>query len=407
MIHPSVYEPTEDSFLLLGQIKDYARGFVLEIGTGSGIIAIEAAKYAYFVIATDINNEALKHARENAAKEKITNISFIHSDLFDYFSKVNHGKISTVLKGIIASKFDLIIFNPPYLPKDKREPKESALSTTGGKKGYEILQRFLENASEYLLPDGKMLVVFSSLTKKERVDEMIMNCLFEAKQIAEQHVSFETLYCYELRKNDLLKSLESKGFSAVRKLTKGHRGLIYTAKLGNKKIAVKKEREDITAVNRIVNEVQWLKVLNKYKIGPKFIFAEDKYFVYEFVEGDFIGKFLEKSGKSMILKILKDVLMQCYRLDMLKINKEEMHNPYKHIIVSGTKAALIDFERMHHTEDPKNVTQFCQYLMSGFISKKLKEKGVKIDRMKMIALAQKYKKVMTKESFNDILKLID
>src|SRR3989338_5362464 len=121
MIHPSVYEPTEDSFLLLGQIKDYARGFVIEIGTGSGIIAIEAAKYAYFVIATDINNEALKHARENAAKEKITNISFIHSDLFDYFSKVNHGKISTVLKGIIASKFDLIIFNPPYLPKDKRE----------------------------------------------------------------------------------------------------------------------------------------------------------------------------------------------------------------------------------------------------------------------------------------------
>ena len=102
---PEVYEPREDSFLILHQIRRFAKGNVLDMGTGSGILAIEAAKYADRVIAADINKDALEFAKEQARANGVINTKFVLSDLFSYFEQ--H-----------PVKFDLIIFNPPYLPED-------------------------------------------------------------------------------------------------------------------------------------------------------------------------------------------------------------------------------------------------------------------------------------------------
>jgi len=66
----------------------------------------------------------------------------------------------------IKSKFPLIIFNPPYLPEDSQEPKESRIATTGGKKGSEIINKFLQQAKKHLNPDGKIFLITSSLTRK-------------------------------------------------------------------------------------------------------------------------------------------------------------------------------------------------------------------------------------------------
>lgn len=107
-----IYPPREDSFLLEREVKKYAKGkSFLDIGTGSGIQA-KAAKQAgaKSVLAADINPESLKHL-------KVQGINVVKSNLFSN----------------IKRKFDLIAFNPPYLPRDKREDKESALTTTGGK----------------------------------------------------------------------------------------------------------------------------------------------------------------------------------------------------------------------------------------------------------------------------------
>ena len=174
---------------------------------------------------------------------------------------------------------------------------------------------------------------------------------------------------------------------------KGKRGFIYTGYLGRKKIVVKEKNPSSFALGRIKNEAEFLKLLNKYKIGPKLIKSSDKSIVYEFVKGEFILDFIEKNNKDKIMKILKEVLNQCFILDKLRINKLEMHHPVKHIIIDK-KPVLIDFERCYYTKSPKNVTQFCQFLFS--ISDLLKEKKIILNKEKIIYLLKEYKKDYSK-----------
>jgi release factor glutamine methyltransferase len=383
-----VYEPREDSYLILDQVRKYSRGKVLDMGTGSGILAINASQKAEFVYGLDISQKAVNYARKSA--QGIKNIKFIKSDLFNYFKKN-------------PETFDLIIFNPPYLPEEKFEPEESRLATTGGKKGYELLERFLQDASLYLKPDGKILIVFSTLTKQNKVHEIIEKFGFNYHKLAEQSFFFETIFVYLLEKSDFLLSVEEEGIKNIKRFAKGHRGLIYTGKLKNKKIAVKRKNPESKAVGRMLNEARWIKFLNKYNIGPKFIMQKDDYFVYYFVEGVFFPEFIKKAGKTAIKKIINSVFEQCYQLDKLKISKEEMHHPYKHIVVAKNKPALLDFERTHKTGKPHNVTQFCQYIISSNITDTLKKKGFKIDKRKIMSLASRYKKSMQEKDFLNIL----
>lgn len=167
-----IYEPDEDSHLIEKHIRHYAKNKkVLDMGTGSGILAREALKYTKDVAASDINEECLKD---------IKNARTIRSDLFEN----------------INEKYDLIIFNPPYLPNDEREDGESALSTTGGKEGYEILKSFIKSLRNHLRRNGKVLIVFSSLTNKKKIDSILRENKFKFKVLEEKKIPYETLYCY-------------------------------------------------------------------------------------------------------------------------------------------------------------------------------------------------------------------
>ena len=88
-----LYEPREDSELLVKYVKKHARGVVLDMGTGSGIQAIGAIEKGAEVLAVDVNKEAVEHCEKKG-------INALQSDLFEN----------------VKGKFDLIIFNPPYLP---------------------------------------------------------------------------------------------------------------------------------------------------------------------------------------------------------------------------------------------------------------------------------------------------
>src|SRR3989344_5060331 len=178
---------------------------------------------------------------------------------------------------------------------------------------------------------------------------------------------------------------------------KGKRGKIFL----EGSIAIKKGES-----KHILNEIKWLKELNKHKIGPKLISSGKTYFKYKFVKGIFITKYIEDGNKNKVKKVLIDILKQCKVLDKLKVNKLEMHNPYKHIII-GKKIVMIDFERCYKTNRPKNVSQFCQFLISNKFSRILNEKKIKINKEKLIDLVKKYKKNYYKKEFIRIINYVN
>ncbi|MFN3527642.1 MAG: HemK2/MTQ2 family protein methyltransferase, partial [Candidatus Altarchaeaceae archaeon] len=120
--------------------------FCLDVGTGTGILAIELAKKGCKVIATDINEYALEIAKENAILNKVENfIEFRKSDLFEN----------------VPEKFDLIVFNPPYLPVNDEGILEKAWA--GG--NFETIIKFLNEVDKHLNENGRFEILISSLTK--------------------------------------------------------------------------------------------------------------------------------------------------------------------------------------------------------------------------------------------------
>jgi len=177
-----LYEPREDSFLLRKYVKKHSKGRVLDMGTGSGIQAVEAAKKANSVLAVDIDKKAVDFCKENIKNKKI---KFIISDLFEK----------------VRGKFDLIIFNPPYLPRDEFYD-ETDKALTGGINGWELVERFLKKAKNYLNKNGVILIIFSSLTNVDKVKQIIKENSYEYKKLEESKLPFEKLYVYLLKITD-------------------------------------------------------------------------------------------------------------------------------------------------------------------------------------------------------------
>ena len=156
------------------QIKSQSDFTFLDMGTGSGILAKTISKFykKEKITVADIN----KNAITNLNKE---GFNAVHSNLF---SK-------------IKEKFDLIIFNAPYLPLDKREPKDSRIATTGGKLGDEISIRFLKHAKKHLNKNGKILLLISSLTPMKNLKR------FKHKTLARKRLFAEELRILEFDKS--------------------------------------------------------------------------------------------------------------------------------------------------------------------------------------------------------------
>ena len=93
-----------------------------------------------------------------------------------------------------------------------------------------------------------------------------------------------------------------------------------------------------------------------------------------------------------------------YLFDKLKINKEEMHHPVRHIIIKNHDVKLIDFERANYAKKPKNVTQFCQFIIS--IQQELREKKINIEMEKIIKLGKAYKTDISDKNFKKIKEIL-
>ncbi len=178
-----IYEPNEDSYLLREFVLKFAKGKVLDIGTGSGIQAEAALEKTRDVLAVDIDKDCVEYCKNKR-------INTIQSDLF-----LN-----------VKGKFDLIIFNPPYLPEEREyfgikfSEKDfnyvNDIALVGGKNGWETIDKFLKEAKDYLNEDGKILLSFSSLSGN--ILKLIKEYGYKFEKLAEKRIFFEVLYVYLL-----------------------------------------------------------------------------------------------------------------------------------------------------------------------------------------------------------------
>jgi release factor glutamine methyltransferase len=180
-----VYEPAADTELLVRSIRFREGERILEIGTGTGLVAIHCAKHGGLVTATDVCTEALDLARDNAGANAVE-VDLREGDLFDP----------------VEGAFDVIIFNPPYLPTDPEDLTDSPLDTAldGGPGGTEITLKFLQRLPEFLEPGGRAYLVVSSLQAMDRIDSEVHRQGLASRVRGSEKFVFETISVLELRR---------------------------------------------------------------------------------------------------------------------------------------------------------------------------------------------------------------
>lgn len=154
------------------------------MGTGCGILAILMAGNAEEAVAVDINPEAVECARLNARLNSLSDKINVY--LGDLFNGVN-------------GKFDLILFNPPYLPTMGEECESELLvkAWNGGPSGRKVIDRFLSDVPSFLEKDGKILMVQSTLSRPEETLRVLENSSFKTRVLAEEELDFEELVVIE------------------------------------------------------------------------------------------------------------------------------------------------------------------------------------------------------------------
>jgi release factor glutamine methyltransferase len=163
---------------MLSADGERTRERVLDMGTGSGIGAVFAARYAREVVAVDINPDAVRCARINVLlhglEERVT---------------VREGDLFAPVQG---ERFDLVLFNPPFLPGQPRDQFERALWST------DVLERFGAGLREHLAEDGAALVVLSSLAEHGHHLEFFRERGYRVEPMARRRSPGEVITVYRL-----------------------------------------------------------------------------------------------------------------------------------------------------------------------------------------------------------------
>ena len=180
VVRDEIYPPQEDSYLLLRAALAEAKkeDFALEIGCGSGLISLKLMSQVKRMITTDINPFAVRAV-------KAAGLEVLRADLF------------RCLKG----RFDLIIFNPPYLPTSNEERTSGWINCAldGGESGREAIEGFLEGLKDHIAPEGRALLLISSLTGLKEVREKASSEGLESRVVANEGCFFERLYVLKLQ----------------------------------------------------------------------------------------------------------------------------------------------------------------------------------------------------------------
>jgi HemK-related putative methylase len=150
---------------------------VLDMGTGSGICAVFAAKYARRVVAVDINPAAVSCARINAILNGQERIDVRHGDLF---------------APVAGERFDLIVFNPPFLRGEPCNDRDRAWRSS------DVAERFASGLRTYLTPNGSALLLLSTFGDGNHYLEELGKQSFAVSVLAERRYVNERLTVFRI-----------------------------------------------------------------------------------------------------------------------------------------------------------------------------------------------------------------
>ena len=176
----NVYVPAEDSYLLAENLIIEKGQSVLEIGTGSGIVAMYASRLTDRITVTDINFDACELARKNFEANNIENIEILFGNLFE---------------PVKMRKFDVILFNTPYLPTEDDEVIDDTINYAfdGGLNGRKVIDMFLNEVGNHLNDGGIVQLIQSSLSGNEETLDKLDEAGFIAEIAASEHFFFEDI----------------------------------------------------------------------------------------------------------------------------------------------------------------------------------------------------------------------
>jgi release factor glutamine methyltransferase len=188
IVPPTVFHPrfflTSEFFADFISRLDLLGKRVLDVGTGTGILALAAARAgALSVVALDINPNAVYAAAENASANGLAHcVTAVCSDL-----------LSAVPPG---QKFDVILSNMPLLPK---EPADLAHRSWYAGRDYRDIIPLYQQARDRLAPTGRMYVLTSSEIDMRTVTVFFERAHFRARRVHQRSHLIESVFIYELR----------------------------------------------------------------------------------------------------------------------------------------------------------------------------------------------------------------
>lgn len=179
LVLPGVYAPQDDTRLLAGALADEPLppgAAVLDVGTGSGALALEAARRGMRVTAVDVSWRAVWSARLNAWRSGLR-------------LRIRRGNLFEPVRG---RTFDLIVANPPYVPAPDGPgaARGAARAWDAGGDGRLLLDRICREAPELLRPGGILLIVHSALSDPEQTLTCLRAAGLKASVVRRRRIGF-------------------------------------------------------------------------------------------------------------------------------------------------------------------------------------------------------------------------